>query len=303
MLETYYRSEMMLEVVFNDSEKGSLIVAKNYDERNMQQGIIGHIGEEPTETERKEHFQGQAIGGKSEDVVNIGFSLDVGKISGAIDGEERQNIFRNLWGHFDFDHKEQEHFFQNQRKDMEKLLNAAKNNIPIRIWKSNTPYSICGFYYVCYMLRDIDCEINVVSLPEKKIFEDEIVVYHSWTEVEAGKFYQFLPFEKQLSQMEKKMHSGYWQRLIEENAPLRAIINGEVISVPEDFYDFIIQSNLPEDDFILGRFIGKLLGEYDLGISDSWYTLRMNKMIEDNKLTVVNNKNLSHPYEKVLRKI
>lgn len=293
----------MLEVVFNDSEKGSLIVAKNYDERNMQQGIIGHIGEEPTETERKEHFQGQAIGGKSEDVVNIGFSLDVGKISGAIDGEERQNIFRNLWGHFDFDHKEQEHFFQNQRKDMEKLLNAAKNNIPIRIWKSNTPYSICGFYYVCYMLRDIDCEINVVSLPEKKIFEDEIVVYHSWTEVEAGKFYQFLPFEKQLSQMEKKMHSGYWQRLIEENAPLRAIINGEVISVPEDFYDFIIQSNLPEDDFILGRFIGKLLGEYDLGISDSWYTLRMNKMIEDNKLTVVNNKNLSHPYEKVLRKI
>lgn len=153
------------------------------------------------------------------------------------------------------------------------------------------------------MLRDIDCEINVVSLPEKKIFEDEIVVYYSWTEVEAGKFYQFLPFEKQLSQMEKKMHSGYWQRLIEENAPLRAIINGEVISVPEDFYDFIIQSNLPEDDFILGRFIGKLLGEYDLGISDSWYTLRMNKMIEDNKLAVVNNKNLSHPYEKVLRKI
>ncbi|SHE51659.1 protein of unknown function [Atopostipes suicloacalis DSM 15692] len=293
----------MLEVVFNDSEKGSLIVAKNYDERNMQQGIIGHIGEEPTETERKEHFQGQAIGGKSEDVVNIGFSLDVGKISGAIDGEERQNVFRNLWSHFNFDHKEQEHFFQNQRKDMEKLLNAAKNNIPIRIWKSDAPYSICGFYFVCYILRDIDCEISVVSLPEKKVFKDAIVVYNSWAEVEAGRFYQFLPFEKQLSQMEKKMHSGYWQRLIEENAPLRAIINGEVISVPEDFYDFIIQSNLPEDDFILGRFIGKLLGEYNLGISDSWYALRMNKMIEDNKLVVVNSKNLSHPYEKVLRKI
>lgn len=293
----------MLEVVFNDSEKGSMVVAKNYDERSMQQGIIGYIGEEPTEAERKEHFQGQAVGGSPEDVVNIGFSLDVGNISGAIDGEERQNIFRKVWGHFDFDHKEQEHFFRNQRKDIEKLLNAAKNNIPIRIWKSDAPYSICGFYYVCYMLRDIDCEINIVSLPENKIFEDKIVVYNSWAEVEPGKFYKFLPFEKQVSQMEKKMYSDYWRRLIEENAPLRAMINGQIVSVPEDFYDFIIQNNLPEDDFIMGRFIGGLFGKYNLGISDSWYTLRMNKMIEANKLVIVDvGQDLSHPFEQVLRK-
>lgn len=293
----------MIEVVFNDSEKSALIVAQSYDEGSMQQGFGGYIGEEPSETEREEHFRGQAIGGRPEDIVNIGYSLDIGDISGAIDGEERQTIYRKLWSHFNVDNIEQKQFFQNQRKDMEKLLDAAKNNIPIRIWKSNAPYSTCGFYLICYMLRDIDCEISVVSLPEMNVSEDAIVVYRTWAEVEAGKFYQFLPFEKQLPPIEKKMYSDYWQRLKDENAPLRAMINGQIVSVPEDFYDCIIEDNFPEGDFIMGRLIGELLGKYNLGISDSWYALRMKKMIEANKLMVINNKNLSHPYEKVLKKV
>ena len=40
-------------------------------------------------------------------------------------------------------------------------------------------------------------------------------------------------------------------------------------------------NNLPDNDFIMARFIGKLLGEYRLGISDSWYALRIEKMIEE----------------------
>lgn len=183
----------------------------------------------------------EAVGGRSKDVVNIGFSLEIGDVSGEIDGNERQNI---------------------------------------------------------------DCNISIVSLPEyKKISDNEIVTYSHWGEVDAGRFYQFLSLEKQLSQIEKKIVSDYWHDLMEENAPLRAIINGKITSVPEDFYDFIIIRNLPENDFIMARFIGKLLGEYSLGISDSWYALRIDKMIEDNKLVVVENRDPSHPYGKVLRKM
>ena len=40
-----------------------------------------------------------------------------------------------------------------------------------------------------------------------------------------------------------------------------------------------------------------------LKISDSWYALRIEKMIEENKLIVVENKDSSHPYGKVLRKV
>ena len=294
----------MLEVVFSDSEKGSMKLAKNYNEKNMLGGAVGYIGKKPTKAELEKHFEGQAVGGDSQEVVNIGFSLDISDISGAIDGNERQNVFRKVWGRFDFDNKEQKQFFQNQRKDMEKLLSVAKDGMSIRIWKSDAPYSTCGFYFVCNILRNIDCNISVVSLPKyRPIYKNEIVEYSHWGEVEAGKFYQFLPLEKQLTQIEKRIISDYWHDLMAENAQLRAIINGKLTSVPENFYDFIIMKNMPDNDFIMARFIGKLLGEYSLGISDSWYALRIDKMIEENQLIVVENKDPLHPYGKVLRKI
>lgn len=242
--------------------------------------------------------------GNTEDVVYIGYHLDEGDISGEIDGIERQDVFSKTWGQFNFTNKEeQEQFFKEQGKDMEKLLSTAKTGIPIRIWKSNTPYSICGFYFVCNVLRDINYKISVVSLPEfKQISENEILVYRSWNGVEPGKLYQFLPLERLLSQSEKLMYSNYWSDLIEENAPLRAIINGKLISVPEDFYDYFIIKNLPDDNFIMAHLIGKLIGKYDLGVRDSWYASRIDKMIEENKLIVVENKGSSHPYKKVLRK-
>ena len=278
--------------------------AKNYNSINMHRGAVSYIGKKPTKAELEKHFEGKAVGGNSHDVVNIGFSLDIGDISGAIDGNERQNIFRKIWGRFDFEDKEREQFFQDQRKDMEKLLSAATEGIPIRIWKSNVPYSDCGFHFVCNLLRSIDCNISVVPLPKYNLIsENEIIEYSHWGEVEAGKFYQFLPLEKQLTQIEKRVVSDHWNELTVENAPLRAVLNGKLTSVPENFYDFIITKNLPDNNFIMARFIGKLLGEYSLGISDSWYAFRIDKMIEENKLIVIENKDTSHPYGKVLRKV
>lgn len=294
----------MFEVVFSDSEKGSMRLAKVYDEKKQAGEAVSDIGNEPTKDEVKKHFKGKAIGGNSNEVVYIGFSLDVGELSGEIDGIERQKVFCKLWGRFNFNSKEQEQFFQNQRKDMEKLVSAAKAGIPIRIWKDNAPYSICGFYFVCDTLSSIDCDIRVVSLPKSiPISESEIVEYSHWGEVTPGNFYQFTPFEEPLTQAEKKIFCDHWHNLINENAPLRAIINGKLISVPEDFYDFIITKNLPDHDFLMSRFIGKLLGEYHLGISDSWYAFRMDEMIKEHKLIVVENKDPSHPYGQVLRGI
>lgn len=293
----------MLEVVFSDSTKGSMKIAKNYDEKSMLGGAIGYIGKKLSKAELKKHFEGQAVGGDSQDVVYIGFALDIGDISGEFDGIERQNVFQKVWGRFNFDDNEQEQFFHNQRKDMEKLLSAAINGTPIRIWKSNTPYSTCGFYFICNVLRNIDCKINVVSLPEyRQGPENEIVIYRDWGQIQSGKLYQFLTLEKQLSQSEKRMFSNCWCDLVRENAPLRAIVNGKLISVPEDYYDYIITKNIPDDDFLMARLIGKIMGNYDLGVSDSWYALRIDKMIEEKKLIIVENKDISHPYGKILKK-
>ncbi|HHV09018.1 MAG TPA: DUF1835 domain-containing protein [Clostridiales bacterium] len=298
----------MLEIVFSDSTKGSMKVAKKFNGKDVLGGAIGYIGDEPSEAEFKEflenskkHWEGQAVGGSSTDVVYLGFAMDIGDISGEFDNVQRQAVYSKLWDRFGLADKERVWFFQEQRRDMEKLLEAADNGIPIRIWKSNAPYSACGFHFICHVLRNIDCSISVISLPEyKQESENEIVIYNSWMEVDAGKFYQFLPLERQLSRMEKWMYGDRWRDLIAENAPLRAVVNGRLISVPENFYDHIITGNLPEDNFVMGRFIGSLLGNYNLGVSDSWYALRIDQMIDEGKLTVVEDKDTSHPYRKLL---
>lgn len=265
----------MLEVVFSDSAKGSMKMAKNYKKESTIGGAISYIG----------------------------FSLDVGDISGEIDGIERQEVFHNLWSHVDFDEKEIERFFHMQHEDLEKLLSAAKEGIPIRIWKSNAPFSACGFAFICHVLRNIDCKVSVVSLPGYlETFNNTVVSYSNWGEISSEEFYNFLSYKRELSNIEKRIQVNLWEDLKVENTPLRAIVNSKLISVPEDFYDHLIIKNIPDEEFIMSQLIGNILGKYQLGVGDSWYALRIKKMIEENKLKVVADKNPSHPYGKILKR-
>ena len=72
-------------------------------------------------------------------------------------------------------------------------------------------------------------------------------------------FYQFLSFEKQLTNIERNYHD-HWHDLSSRKCTIARNLNGKLTSVPENFYDFIIMNNLPDSDFIMAKFIGKLLG-------------------------------------------
>lgn len=298
----------MIEVVFSDSEKGNFKLARNFSGKDMSSGAIGYIGEKPSDGELekylKENREGEPLGDDSEDVVYIGFNLDMGEIDGEIDGAKRQKIFNDLWCRFNFTYPEQQEFFKTQRDDLEKLLSFARSGKSIRIWKSNSPYSACGFYYVCYLLKDIDCSnLSVITLPEYlPDFTGKNIHHVSWGEVHAGKLYKFLPLEKTIFKIEKQAYSTHWEVLMNENAPIRAIINGRLLSVVEDFYDPIIIKNIPSGEFVLARLIGEILIKYELGISDSLIASRIDKMISDKKLVIVNDEDKSHPYQEILRK-
>ena len=93
--------------------------------------------------------------------------------------------------------------------------------------------------------------------------------------------------EKELSEHEQKVFASRWDELKEEDAPLRVLINGCLVGVNEDFYDFLIRRELPEGEIIQARLIGNLLLKYPLGISDSWYMNRIKHMIETGEIKVV----------------
>jgi hypothetical protein len=183
------------------------------------------------------------------------------------------------------------------------MLLAAKNGEALRVWKSKAPYSACGFAFLCDVLRNIDCKLSLIELPDYTERTDgAIQSFIDWAEVSAGQFYRFLPLEREVHAIEKHMLSRLWNDLKAENAPLRALVNGKLISVPEDFYDHIIIRNIPDDEFVMARLIGTVLGTYALGVGDGWYASRIEKMIADNKLEIVEHKDKSRPCGKVLRK-
>lgn len=265
----------MLEVVFSDSAKGSMYVAIKQDKENF------YIHE----------------------VVCIGLNFDIGDISGEIDGDERKKEFVRVFSSVKFKDEEIEQFFNMQSEDYDKLIRCAKSGESIRVWKSNAAFSACAYTFVCYTLKDVECDLREVTLPEFfEISHDTIKQCADWGEIAPDEFKQFIHLENKVSETEKKYQSNIWDSLKKENAPLRAVVNGKLISVCEDFYDHLIIRHIPKDNFVMARLIGTVLGKYQLGVGDGWYSLRINKMIEENKLEVVLRKDKSYPYSFVLRK-
>ncbi len=262
----------MIEVVFSDSTKGGMAMAA------------------------KSHH---AIGRP----VAIGFNLDVGDISGEVDGGERKAVFVRLFNSVAFKPSEIEHFFGVQKDDVKTLITAAKNGEPIRVWESDAAYSMCGFAYVCDLLREMDCPLSAVHLPKFwPLVENTVQSFSSWQEVSEDGFLSFLSEERPVSRLEKWSLADAWRLIRAENTLLRASVSGRLISVPENFYDFIIERELPEGEIVMARLIGQILGRYPLGVSDGWYAMRMENMIDDSRLLVVGEKDPTHPYGKVLRK-
>ncbi len=238
----------MVEVVFSQSTKESMTLAKR-NNNNSPKDLIS----------------------------NIGFYLDIGDISGMIDGIERREVFTSIFSS-DFDEQEYELFFQMQSEDLKNLIAAAKKGESIRIWKSYTAFSACGFAYVCHLLKNINCKISVVSLPEIIVKDGKTSIsYTSWSEVPPMDLYSFLSYEKVLSTIEKNIYSDLWNDLKAENSPLRANVNGKLISVPENFYDHILIRNIPKGKIIMDEYIGRIIGSYPIGVCAGWYKLRIKK--------------------------
>ena len=83
-----------------------------------------------------------------------------------------------------------------------------------------------------------------------------------------------------------------WQRewarqLREENAPLRASVNGRLVSVGEDFYDDLIRRHIPEGQTKIANIIGNVLGQERPGIGDVWLAERIRWMLSTGELRMV----------------
>ena len=233
------------------------------------------------------------VEGTSEDVVCLGFMLDIGNIKEPIDSPYRKNLIYSMYA--------QNQYVKNPEIDQElkltgevylnellRLKEYLENGETIRVWYSDTPYSICGFYSLCQILQKYKNEIHIVKLPEYMVRKTSIISYRNWGEVSAEEFAEFLTYESVLTKEEVRMYAQLWTELTEDNSPLRAMINGKVTGVSEDFYDFLIWKRLTRKPIKEARLIGDILGCFQIGMGDWWFARRIEHFIQQDKIKVIN---------------
>lgn len=225
---------------------------------------------------------------ESEKVICLDDLLDIGDIRQAPDSAYRKGLICSLRG---TDAGE-----PGERNRLEAFIKAGE---PLRVWYSDSAYARCGLYELCTRLTHCSNPVSAVKLPEYCVKGNIIVSHGSWRNVSAEQFREFLPFEKELTRNEIRMFAAEWKELVEDNSPLRAMVNGRLTGVPEDFYDFLIWKRLGTEPVKEGRLIGDLIGLYRLDIGDYWYTARIGHYIREGKIRVV--QDAEQTYQRVIR--
>lgn len=317
----------MIEVLFSDSACGSLKAAQHCGPGTYLGGCTGVIisksdGSKPTKAEIKAAQREAAekerlacenavpMEGSSADIFGFSLSLSIGDIAEENGIANRQRVLERLYS-----------IYPNNegREAAQKMIDTATKNLEaihlrinagevVRIWYSIQPDEMCGLYWFLSQLKNLDInslQIVTVKLPEWETEGKNIVRKSGWGEVSPEEWHPYLKLQQALPTALIKGHGYSWQTLQRENTSLRAVLNGQLVSAPETLYDdFILREIAAEqDEFREANVIGRVLGNYQLGIGDAWIALRFEKMIEDGKLKAISTADVDSPiYHRMLKK-
>lgn len=281
----------MIEVLFGESEAGSMKCAKSMKSLCRSDGPVSVIGNPPAHMLSPKEWI--PVPGTPAEVIGLPFLLDIGDIQKPADSTYRLELIQSL--HIENSWTDSEAFRESLKEEIHgyfqsysRFLTLLKINKEVRIWYSYAPYSLCGLYWICSELAHADCTIHVVELPHHCEWKDHSLQrFRNWGEVSHDQFSSFLPLQKTLTETERALYAGFWTSLKEDNSPLRAVINGELTGVPEDFYDFFIRKELTETPVKEARLIGNILGKYPVFQNDLWYAARIEHMIRTGEIRVL----------------
>ena len=243
--------------------------------------------------------------GIGSDIIDLDLELHIGDIQKPVTGEYRSKLLYNLyyqkqWG-IDLKMKsELKKLGNTYSKELKRLREYLDSGEAIRVWYDSAPHSLCGLMWLCSELGDSQSTISTIRLPNITVNGDTAITYTSWVEVDPNRLGLFLDWERVLSAAEIRAYAQRWNRLKLENAPLRAVVNGSVISVPSNFYDFLIFKYLGDRPIREAQLIGTILGENPLGICDWWYARRIDKLIDQKRIKIIENS--PRKYERLIAK-
>lgn len=315
----------MLEIVFSDSAAGSLTLAMDRirpidgatavfiahaDGRKPKKAECRAAQRQAETRERRCWAEAVPLEGSHKDILSFPLALSVGEIDETGIGAKREAALSLLTHTYpEIGSEAASTLLETSRASLAALLARAGAGAPLRIWTSSQPDETCGLYWLLAQLQPIGLEgldITLVALPEYETRPDGTVVqYGGWGDVEPHQWGRLAGLGKQLPTHLAKAMAAHWNTLQTENAPLRAMLNGRLVSAPETLYDSYILHELDAagEEFMEAIVVGKVLGKYRLGIGDAWVSLRIEQFIQSGRLEPVTQPAAEGPiYHRLLRK-
>ena len=216
-----------------------------------------------------------------QDILMPCYGLSFGHVNDVMDMELQEALCKE---------KEQMQYRQELYKQCRQDLRHLKENAeqqPIRIWVDQTPDSVCGLLFVCHAIAHLNVDVTMIALPQWIDHHDVGVIYSCWGEVSFDQYANFLSIGKPISKRYLKHLAACWERLIQEDAPLRALINGKMSSVDACFYDNRIKQYLSEKAMRVRELTGMVLEQGQLGIGDDVIVHRIIEMINNGEMRVI----------------
>ena len=287
----------MLELCFSQSARGGLRCAQHCGGggRKIIGVIVGRDDGRPATRKEIRQAQKQAqqkrealdreaipLGGTPSDVLGLSLGLDMEDIREPL-GEARRELLRR-W--YDGNDEAADQDWQETLESADRLR-ACGTGDAVRIWVDHTPSSACGLLHAASILEKTGAAVSVVPLPRWREEGKAVVSYQGWGEVEPELFGHFLSREEPVPPRILGVMASRWRELQRENAPLRAVVNGWIRSVGEDFYDGLIRKHIPEGQTKIALIIGDVLGWEKPGIGDIWLVERIRWMLSAGELRMV----------------
>ena len=291
----------MIEICFGESLAGSLkyaLVMKQGVNKGGACAVAGGTRKERAQAlrEAQKPWQGERIDAKPDDVFPLSLALDWGDLS---DLPERRETLGALMGEFD---GVVDSLLRSNAKTLRRLADAREGGEPVRVWFFPCdPNDLCALYFLCDFFRDAKTQLSIVELPVYEERDSVRIEYRGACDMPPERLGAAAKETRLLSSIERRTYAARWRELCGENAPLRAFVNGQVLSVPADFYDFVIRRCLPSGEFVLAQALGKALNNLPC-VGDRPLYLRLKEMEARGEITLVSPaKKGETPYAAVYR--
>ena len=193
---------------------------------------------------------------------------------------------------FDLDQRDlSKELASKEASQLNQLKKRMEQQEDVMVWTSRNAADLCGLYFLCSQFEKNSGKIWIVDLPE--VMENkrtgQLQFCQNWAQVLPESFSEVLPHAKLLSQKEVSLFASRWKELVLENAPLRLVINGSLVSVPEDFYDSFLLEQLSGKPKTKANLIGSILGKADFDLSEKWIRRRIGALTETKEIQEIPN--------------